>query len=109
MPKLFGLTSANSRIAVDCSSPAMWPSLAISIETTSTCFGVSLASKLAAASSGRLASRTAALRSSEFAMAESLREGRDLCDCIAGGGRRVKLDAFRTVVGSRIDGRRQET
>ena len=47
-----------------CSSPVTEPSLAISIETASTCLGSSLLINCAASSSGRLISRTAALRRS---------------------------------------------
>ena len=56
------LASANSLSTVSCSSPDRRPSLAISIETASTCLGLSMPISLAASSCGRLMSIIAALR-----------------------------------------------
>ena len=65
MAMLEGLAPANSWIAASCSSPVTEPSLAISMETASTCLGSSLLINCAACSSGRLMSKMAALRRSE--------------------------------------------
>ena len=57
-----GEASANSLMAVSCSSVLISPSLAISMETASTCLAVSRDMTFPASSSGRLINRIAALR-----------------------------------------------
>ncbi len=68
LPKESGFESENSVMAWCCSSPLIVPILAISTVTASTCLGLSLASSLAASSSGRLINSTAALRRSPVAI-----------------------------------------